>query len=129
LLKKTLPKDIADSEAAIAIINRIGNCTLVEKCFNISKSDRTMKSFLEEVINFKEDSTMLPAWATALEIPDNMLDPTDKKVDDLVNAIDAREKMIYQDLEDFIKGAKVRCDIAVPKPNPANSINLDEPKI
>ena len=37
---------------AIAFINQLGNCSLLDKSFNISKSDKPMRHFLEQVHEF-----------------------------------------------------------------------------
>ena len=98
-------------EQALPIVNRLGNCSLLEKTFNISKSDKTLKSFMEEVHEFKEGKIVLTNWAKALEIPDIMLEPTDDEVESIIKAIDTRDKSIRADVVKFIKGECGRVDL------------------
>jgi 5-methylcytosine-specific restriction endonuclease McrA len=49
-------------------VNELGNCMLLEKNFNISKSNSTLKSFLAEVHDFKDHKLELADWAAALNL-------------------------------------------------------------
>jgi hypothetical protein len=110
-LNTGLPAGITEIEDALQIVNRLGNCSLLEKNFNISKSDRTLKSFLEDIHEFKTGSKTLDAWAQALLVPNSMLDPSTIDVNVLVKAIDDRDKAIRDELVDFVKGTKTRMDL------------------
>lgn len=106
-----LPKGAADKDEALTIVNQLGNCSLLEKSFNISKSDRTLRSFLEEVHNFKKDKDLLGKWADALGIPDVMLDGDGADVNALTQAIGDRDKLIRKELGEFVTGKRLRTDM------------------
>jgi hypothetical protein len=110
-LNTGLPAGITEIEDALQIVNRRGNCSLLEKNFNISKSDRTLKSFLDDIHEFKTGSKTLDAWAQALLVPNSMLDPSTTDVNVLVKAIDDRDKAIRDELVDFVKGTRTRVDL------------------
>jgi hypothetical protein len=110
-LNTGLPAGITEIEYALQIVNRRGNCSLLEKNFNISKSDRTLKSFLDDIHEFKTGSKTLDAWAQALLVPNSMLDPSTTDVNVLVKAIDDRDKAIRDELVDFVKGTRTRVDL------------------
>lgn len=110
-LKNGLPAGITEIEDAMQIVNRLGNCSLLGKNFNISKSDQALKSFLDEVHEFKTGSESLGAWAQALLVSDSMLDPSTADVNVLVKAIDDRDKAIRDELVEFVKGTKTRVDL------------------
>jgi hypothetical protein len=95
----------------LPLINKLGNCSLLEKSFNISKSDRTLQSFLDEVHEFKKNSDLLREWAATMEFNDFFLDPTTKDIDDLLLAIDERDKAIRKELSEFVTGKRVRMDL------------------
>jgi hypothetical protein len=110
-LKTGLPAGITEIEDALQIVNRLGNCSLLEKNFNISKSDQTLESFLDDVHEFKTGSETLSAWAQALLVSDGMLNPSTADVNVLVTAIDDRDKAIREELIEFVKGSKSRVDL------------------
>jgi hypothetical protein len=110
-LKAGLPTGVKAIEDALPIVNRLGNCSLLEKNFNISKSDQTFKAFLDEVHEFKTGTVTVGAWALALLVPDSMLDPSTVDVNVIVTAIDGRDKAIREELVEFVKGTKARVDL------------------
>jgi len=55
-----LPSGVADRDDAQSFANLLGNCSLLEKTFNISKSDTSLKSFLEQIHEFKTGLTQNP---------------------------------------------------------------------
>jgi hypothetical protein len=89
----------------------LGNCSLLEKTFNISKSDKTLRSFMEQVSEFKEGKVALSFWAQALELEDSMLDPATAATDAIVQAIQTRDKVIRAELVEFVKGTNTRVDL------------------
>jgi hypothetical protein len=99
-LKAGLPTGVKAIEDALPIVNRLGNCSLLEKNFNISKSDQTFKAFLDEVHEFKTGSVTVDAWALALLVPDSMLAPSTVDVN-----------VIRDELVEFVKGTKARVDL------------------
>ena len=48
------PDEFESTADALAFVNLLGNCTLLHKSFNISKSDQPMWQFWQEVHEFKE---------------------------------------------------------------------------
>lgn len=110
-IETALPDGVTEKDEALAIINQLGNCSLLEKSFNISKSARTLKSFLEEVHDFKEDKNLLNDWASALNVPDCMLDGIAADVNKLSVAISERDKLIRKELGEFVTGKLIRVDM------------------
>jgi hypothetical protein len=110
-LQSGLPKQIADEEEAESVANKIGNCALLEKNFNISKSDKPLKSFLSQIHEVREHKIRIDAWCAALAISQPLLDPDVAGVDDINEAIENRDKEMKADLADFIRGLKVRVDV------------------
>jgi Protein of unknown function (DUF1524) len=49
-------------------VNEIGNCMLLEKNFNLSKSNSSLKEFLEGVHEFKERKLELADWAAGMDL-------------------------------------------------------------
>jgi hypothetical protein len=111
-LNAGLPKGIEDRADALRVVNRLGNCSLLAKTFNISKSDKTLRSFMEQVHEFKEGNVMLSSWALALGLDDSMLDPAAAATDAVVEAIEARDQTMRADLVEFVKGTKTRVDLS-----------------
>jgi hypothetical protein len=112
-ISATLPNGTTDKDEALSIVNQLGNCSLLEKTFNIAKSDRTLKSFLEDVHDFKSNKITLNDWSTALALPDCMVDASGADADTLAKAISDRDAQIRQDLVAFVKGQSVRTDLDV----------------
>lgn len=95
----------------LPVVNRLGNCALLEKSFNISKSDRTLRSFLDEVHEFQSNPALLAEWASAMDFTACFLDPTGTNCVDLASAIDVRDKVIRQELIEFVAGKRPRVDL------------------
>ena len=73
-LRAGLPARIQDRDDAMAVANQLGNCTLLEKNFNISKNTRSMESFLEQIYEYKEQKLSLRDWERALAMPNDLID-------------------------------------------------------
>jgi hypothetical protein len=110
-LASGLPKDMTDKDEALAIVNRMGNCSLLEKNFNISKSDDIMKAFIEQVQEIKDKKLDIDTWMKALALVPTMLDPTAASLDEVARAIETRDLIVRKDLIEFIKGTKARVDV------------------
>lgn len=95
---------------AVAFINLLGNCSLLDKSFNISKSDKSLRSFLEDVHEFKEGKIKIADWEKALSLTATLTAPDGKKLADLKTDILARDAIIRKDLVEFIAGTKQRVD-------------------
>jgi 5-methylcytosine-specific restriction endonuclease McrA len=93
-------------------VNELGNCMLLEKNFNISKSNSTLKSFLEGVHDFKDKRLELEDWAAALDLNMAQVDCNTTPVETLQKLFSARSQKIRGDLEKFIRGASNRIDLA-----------------
>jgi hypothetical protein len=115
-LQSGLPKEVPEQEEALSLANRLGNCSLLEKNFNISKSDKTLKSFLSQIHEVRENKIRIDAWCAALAIPQALLDPDVANVDEINEAIENRDKEMRSDLADFVRGQRVRVDADTPPP-------------
>ena len=86
-----LPTGASDKDDAISLVNRLGNCSLLEKSFNISRSDKTFKSFMQEVHELKTHQVTLDEWAASLGLSQEMLDPEAATVDAIATAVGTRQ--------------------------------------
>lgn len=112
MLQAGLPEGAEEVEDALPIVNRLGNCSLLEKSFNISKSDKTLKSFIEQAHELKANKVELADWAEALGIPATMLDPSGVDATTIAKAIDDRDKLIRKEVNEFVAGKRTRADKA-----------------
>jgi hypothetical protein len=94
-----------------SVINSIGNCTLLEKSFNISKSAQSFREFLRQVHDFKDNDSGIDAWAVSLGLTDNMISPSFALLEEIKTAILQRETLIREELVAFVRGNKTRVDI------------------
>jgi hypothetical protein len=110
-LQGGLPTGITDEDDAKVIVNRLGNCALLEKNFNISKSDTGVRFFLDQIHEFQQKKMRIDEWGAALAISEPMLDPNNVSVDAIFKAIDRRDQAIKAELSDFVRGQRVRTDV------------------
>ena len=68
-------------------MNELGNCILLEKNFNISKSNRSLKDFLEGVHEFREGKWKIEEWANALSLEMPQVDSDDVSLEKLSELI------------------------------------------
>jgi hypothetical protein len=106
-----LPTGIDDAAEALALVNMLGNCSLLEKTFNISKSAKTLSSFMEQVHEFKEGKIVLSSWAQALALEDSLLNAEAATNDAIAQAIQKRDNLTRSELVEFAKGTKSRVDL------------------
>lgn len=106
-----LPTGIDDRNDAISLANLLGNCSLLEKAFNVSKSEKTLRSFMEQVHEIKEGKVGLTPWAESLGLADALLDASTATTDTVVEAIRTRDTVIRAELTEFVKGLKARVDL------------------
>jgi hypothetical protein len=104
------PDDFESRYDAIAFINMLGNCSLLDKSFNISKSDEPMRHFLQQVHEFADGKVQMDDWETALSLNSTLTLPNEAAFTDIKKAIHARDALIRKDLTDFIGGQKNRVD-------------------
>jgi hypothetical protein len=105
------PDDFESKFEALAFINLLGNCSLLDKSFNISKSDEPMRKFLQEVHEFKEGKIQLEEWEGALSLSATLTAPEGSTLADIKKAVQTRDALIRKELLDFIAGSKDRVDI------------------
>lgn len=111
--EKTLvaPDDFASKEDALAFINLLGNCSLLDKSFNISKSDKPMWEFLKEVHEFKQGTVARDVWEKALSLSETLTSPERSTLTVIKEAVQTRDNLIRRDLIDFISGIQNRMDM------------------
>ncbi len=95
----------------VPIVNELGNCMLLEKNFNISKSNKPLKNFLENVHEFKLGELTVNEWATALALSMPQVDSANTPVAELRTLFNDRTQAIRSDLEQFVRGTKTRVDL------------------
>jgi hypothetical protein len=109
-----LPNGISDEDEALSLANKLGNCALLEKNFNISKSKQSLRSFLSQIHEFIHKTVRLDSWCAALAIPKPLLDPDLASVDAIREAVDRRDEEIKGELSEFVRGYLVRADVDTP---------------
>jgi hypothetical protein len=105
------PSEGPDTDDLATRCNEIGNCMLLEKNFNISKSNKSLKEFLEGVHEFKEGELLIDDWGRALDLEMAQVDSADTPVETLDDLFINRSQKIRDDLEQFIRGTKSRIDL------------------
>ncbi len=109
--KSQLAPDGFETEvSAREFINCIGNCSLLEKSFNIIKSKKPMWNLLQNVHEFKTGITQRSDWEAALLLNSELTEPTDVQLTTIVQLLKKREELIRKDLVEFIKGTLQRQD-------------------
>jgi Protein of unknown function DUF262 len=103
----------AAREDLMARVNEIGNCMLLEKNFNISKSNTSLKAFLDGVHEFSTGMLDMTSWASALDLDMAQVDCSTTPVDVLQRLFSARSERIRGDLSEFIRGTRDRVDLRV----------------
>jgi len=98
---------------AYGFVNALGNCSLLDKSFNISKSDEPMWNFLREVHEFKQGKFVRQDWQAALSLSDSMTAPDGMDLPALKAAIQTRDVQIRNELKEFIAGSRGRVDMLV----------------
>ena len=104
------PDGFNSKDEANQFINLLGNCSLLDKSFNISKSDKPMRHFLEQVHEFKTGESHMGDWEKALSLSPTLTSPGEASFADIKNAIETRNALIRKDLVDFVAGQKHRED-------------------
>ena len=107
-----VPDEFNSRWEAFAFVNLLGNCSLLDKSFNISKSDQPMWSFLQEVHEFKEGKFNRQDWEAALSLNNSMTTPDGVTLPDLKLAIQTRDALIRKEVREFVEGARHRVDAA-----------------
>ena len=111
---EVLPDDLEEIEERHAVINRLGNCSLLEKSFNISKSSQPLSAFLEDVRDFQDGLVVRDDWAKALGLTDALLRPDTHTVVEIHEAIEQRDQAIRSEIDEFVTGRRARADLTLP---------------
>ncbi|HTQ06647.1 MAG TPA: DUF262 domain-containing protein [Polyangiaceae bacterium] len=93
-----------ESEDRIAAMNEIGNCFLLEKNFNISKSAQVLLDFIGQLHEIGSAKLSLKDWREALSIAEAHLNPAASKEDEVLAAVGARTEVVKEELRAFIRG-------------------------
>ncbi len=105
------PDGFESRDEAFTFINSLGNCSLLDKSFNVSKSDEPMWTFLQEVREFKEGIIKRDDWEEALSLSKMLTSPDGATLVDIKSAIENRDALIREDLRGFVSGNKHRVDV------------------
>ena len=97
----------ADAEA---FINTLGNMSLLNKTFNSSKDKKDMQDFVCQIKKFQQDPTYFSQWKSSLKFNSSLISPSTATFDTIVQAIKVRDKLIRDELLEFVDGSKIRCD-------------------
>jgi hypothetical protein len=111
LAKTDSDAKILTREEAAPRVNDLGNCMLLEKNFNISKSNKPAKEFLQDVHEFKDGERTIESWAEGLGLEMSQLDPVSISVESLIQLFTHRTQRIKRDLEEFVRGKAIRTDL------------------
>jgi hypothetical protein len=104
------PDDFESPIDARAFINLLGNCSLLDKSFNISKSDAAMWHFLQDVHEFKEGDIKRSVWQDAMMLCDDITEPDGHSLGELRKVLLNRDATIRRDLVEFVAGSRPRVD-------------------
>jgi hypothetical protein len=102
---------VENIEELAPVVNELGNCMLLEKNFNISKSNKPLQQFLENIHEFKVGTITVDEWAAALDMKMPQVDSANSAVEVLRELFAERTQKIRADLEQFIRGTKARIDL------------------
>lgn len=83
-------------------VNLLGNCFLLEKNFNISKSAKPLLTWITQLDQYKTPEQRAP-WATALDLQSEMIDSEDAELDQLRKLIQERTDRVKSDLIAFVR--------------------------
>jgi hypothetical protein len=104
------PDDFESTVDALAFVNLLGNCSLLDKSFNISKSDKPMWSFMQDVEDFKNGTKQRHVWEAALSLSETLTAPDESTLGEIKKTMQIRDTLIRKDLAEFIAGNKQRVD-------------------
>jgi hypothetical protein len=104
------PGSFATKYEAVQFINLLGNCSLLDKSFNISKSDQPMWDFLAEVKEFKDGTIERDDWEKALGLSSGLTSPRDNNFSAIVDAIRERDALIRSEISELLTGIRNRVD-------------------
>ena len=105
------PDGFDNKDEAIAFINILGNFSFLEKAFNISKSQKSLWSFLEQIHEFQNGIESRDDWEKSLLMNHTLTDPDSFTFADIVAAIKERDSLMRKELVQFINGTLTRQDL------------------
>lgn len=104
------PANFSIKSEAYTFINSLGNCSLLDKSFNISKSDKPMWEFLKDVHEFKKNEIQRDVWESSLLLSKTLTSPDAANFEEIIESIENRDKLIRKELVDFLMGSIYRVD-------------------
>ncbi|HVX86388.1 MAG TPA: DUF262 domain-containing protein [Phycisphaerae bacterium] len=104
--------DQSKYDALLTAINSLGNCSLLEKTFNISKSKKQLKDFLDEVDEFKSGKLRIDQWAKSMHISHPLLTPSAFALDEIRAGFESRDSAVRDELVGFVQGKRRRVDVS-----------------
>lgn len=113
-LMELAPDGFESKDEAVAFINCLGNCALLDKSFNISKSDGQLWDFLKEVHEFKPDHQQpmqRDDWQSSMAIDDVLMEPKTLPLKQIKDSLKKRDTEMRNELIDFLKGSRQRKDV------------------
>ena len=103
-------QDLNEKAELVSLVNKLGNCALLEKTFNIIKSKKQLADFLPEIHEFRAGLNP-QEWAQKLSLPDVIINAASSPLSGIQKEIEARDVLLRDELKKFIKGEKTRTDI------------------
>ena len=108
-LEPTMTKDDIKNYA-MAFINNIGNCSILNRSYNSSKDKTELGTFMDGMQEFKKAEKGVPKvnkkeWLEEMKIDEIFVHPFSNGfgLEEMVRAIKERENAIYTYLEKFIE--------------------------
>lgn len=95
-------------------LNAIGNCALLDKQYNISKSKKPLGEFLDEIKKARPTQFEPAAWLRELRVHEAQVDPSANR-ERLRVASEQRTRLVKDDLLAWIDGGKETCRLHIPK--------------
>jgi hypothetical protein len=115
----------AENDLSLSDGNVLGNCLLLEKDFNISKSKNSLSDFLGRVHEFSSGKWTVTDWCKAMSIENEMADPKNTDGTELQRLFGMRSAKIKEDLKSFLDRKISRVDLNVDEvPSSADSPSM-----
>ena len=96
------------------VVNDLGNMFLLEKNFNIGKSDKPLLQLLGRVEEIGDDGVKQEAFLAALAIDQTLAEPSARTREDIQKAIDVRGALIREELAAYVRGDSALVTVSVP---------------
>jgi hypothetical protein len=102
---------LPEGETKDLLVNSIGNCLLLRKSFNIAKSAKSLRAFMQDVHEFKAGKLNLEEWIELLLLSLSQVDGDTAAPEELLKATRDRGALIESELKDFVRGKLSRVDV------------------